>query len=165
MSGCAAMRVAAWQHWPTRAQSPRAARTRWPRSPRPGWCPCVANTPDGDHDRSAPVSPMRASIRCRDSRRSIGLWCATTCSNRHHASAPVLTTNAGSDRARWSSGRWTSSDASISPTEPRSRWSPASMTTHAFASVPRRGAGHSPAGVRGAAVGAAHPWSARRNSH
>ena len=69
---------------------------------------------------------------------------------RHHLLEPTprkrarWTTSAGSAPVRWSSGRWTSSDASISPTAPRSRSSPASTTIRAFASVPEWWPGRRP---------------------
>ena len=52
-------------------------------------------------------------------RRSIGPWCAITCSSRRRASDRAPTTSAGSAAVPWSCGRWTWSDASISPTAPR----------------------------------------------
>ena len=102
---------------------------------------CAGRIRGGDPGPSALSWPRRGSAHRPDALRSIAPWCAIICSTRRRANARAPTTSAGSAPAPWSCGRWTSSDASISPTAPRSRSSPASTTIHGSACVPESSLG------------------------
>ncbi len=96
----------------TSPPSRTAARTRCRRSSRLASSRCAGPTPTGDHARSSTGSVVRASTRCPAGARSTGRSSATASSSRGSAGGRRRTTSAGSDLARWSSGRWTSSAAS-----------------------------------------------------
>ena len=88
-------RAAAWRPWPTRARSPRAVRTRWPRSSRPGWSSCAERTRGGDHAPSAPSSP-KTGFTPVPGRSSIYRTLV-----RHHLLEPTQRKRSRSDYKRW----------------------------------------------------------------
>ena len=121
---------------PTRAPSRTRARTRCHRSSRPD----RLDAPDHP-GLGAAHDPLRARAR----RASPAARTLVDLSGPHPPrldrarQAPAedaRTTSAGSARDPWSSGRWTSSAASTSPTAPSFRRSPVSTTTPATACVP-----------------------------
>ena len=82
------------------------------RRGHPGWGPRTIRT-RLEREGVSPV-PGRSSIHRALLRHGL--------MTRQPASAGAPTTSAGSGRARWSCGRWTSSVGSISSMPPRSRW-------------------------------------------
>ena len=128
-TGCAARRCTPGsESTPTRASrlsstSPpgrTAARTRCRPRSRPASWRCDASTPTSDHGRSSTGSVVRALTRFPGGARSTGRLFVTALSSRESAGGRRRTTSAGSDRARWSSGRWTSSAVSTYETAPSS---------------------------------------------
>ena len=134
--GSVVMHLGGWRHWSTRAPSFSAVRIRWIRTSRPGFSSCVTCIQAGDSAPSAPSWLKKDTVRCPDFGPSIALWCAITASIPPSASGRALIASAGSDHARWSSGRSTSSGAFTWPTAPSSRWSVDSTTTVASVCPP-----------------------------
>jgi len=76
--------------------------------------------PSSDRARSFTGSVVNESTRFPGGARSTGRLFVTASSSRESAGGRRRTTSAGSDRAQWSSGRWTSSAAFTYETAPSS---------------------------------------------